>query len=230
MVDTKVEDLPAATPVAGDYLYIVDDPAGSPSGKRISLADVQTLLESSGFDADTVDGSEAAALLARANHTGSQTASTISDFDTQVRTSRLDQMAAPTSSVSANSQNITGLAAATANGHAVRYEQLVAVAINEQTGTTYELVLADAAKLIRCNNASAFTLTVPPNSSVAFPTGCVVSVSQAGAGQVTVAPGSGVTLNKPSTHQLKTATQYAQLTLVKTATDTWLVGGHMAAV
>ncbi|MBT9177372.1 MAG: hypothetical protein DDT20_01705 [Firmicutes bacterium] len=33
--------------------------------------------------------------LARANHTGTQTASTISNFDTQVRTSRVDQMAAP---------------------------------------------------------------------------------------------------------------------------------------
>ncbi len=42
--------------------------------------------------------------LARTNHTGTQTASTISDFDTQVRTSRLDQMAAPTGSVSLNSQ------------------------------------------------------------------------------------------------------------------------------
>lgn len=45
----------------------------------------------------------------RANHTGSQAASTISDFDTQVRTSRLDQMAAPTGSVSLNSQKITNL-------------------------------------------------------------------------------------------------------------------------
>ena len=35
--------------------------------------------------------------LARANHTGTQLASTISDFDTQVRTSRLDQMASATS-------------------------------------------------------------------------------------------------------------------------------------
>lgn len=52
--------------------------------------------------------------LARANHTGTQTASTISDFDTQVRTSRLDQMAAPTGSVSLNSQKITGLATPTA--------------------------------------------------------------------------------------------------------------------
>lgn len=38
----------------------------------------------SGLDADTVDGNEAAALLARANHTGTQAASTISDFDTEV--------------------------------------------------------------------------------------------------------------------------------------------------
>ncbi len=53
--------------------------------------------------------------LARANHTGTQTASTISDFDTQVRTSRLDQMAAPTSAVSVNSQKITSLATPTAD-------------------------------------------------------------------------------------------------------------------
>lgn len=38
------------------------------------------------------------------------TAAKISDFDTQVRTSRLDQMAAPTASVSLNSQKITSLA------------------------------------------------------------------------------------------------------------------------
>lgn len=48
--------------------------------------------------------------LARANHTGTQTASTISDFDTQVRTSRLDQMAAPTAAVGYNAQRITSLA------------------------------------------------------------------------------------------------------------------------
>lgn len=38
------------------------------------------------------------------------TASKVSDFDTQVRTSRLDQMTAPTSSVSLNSQKITNVA------------------------------------------------------------------------------------------------------------------------
>lgn len=43
------------------------------------------------------------------------TAAKISDFDTQVRTSRLDQMAAPTASVSLNSQKITNLATPTAD-------------------------------------------------------------------------------------------------------------------
>lgn len=56
--------------------------------------------------------------LARANHTGTQLASTVSDFDTQVILSRLDQMAAPTASVSLNSQKITNLATPTLIGDA----------------------------------------------------------------------------------------------------------------
>ena len=56
--------------------------------------------------------------LARANHTGTQLASTISDFDTQVRTNRLDQMTAPTAAVSLNSQKITNLATPTNSGDA----------------------------------------------------------------------------------------------------------------
>lgn len=53
--------------------------------------------------------------LNRANHTGTQLASTVSDFDTQVRLSRLDQMAAPTAAVGLNSQKITGLGTPTAD-------------------------------------------------------------------------------------------------------------------
>lgn len=48
--------------------------------------------------------------LDRANHTGTQLASTISDFNTAVQLNRLDQLAAPTASVSLNSQTITNLA------------------------------------------------------------------------------------------------------------------------
>jgi hypothetical protein len=49
-------------------------------------------------------------VLARANHTGTQPASTISDFDTQVRTNRLDQLSAPTTSVNLNDQRLTAVA------------------------------------------------------------------------------------------------------------------------
>ncbi|GIH95355.1 hypothetical protein Psi01_59850 [Planobispora siamensis] len=51
--------------------------------------------------------------LARANHTGSQAAATISDFDAAVRASRLDQMTAPTASVNFNGQKITSLGSPT---------------------------------------------------------------------------------------------------------------------
>ncbi len=47
--------------------------------------------------------------LARANHTGTQTSSTISDFVNTVKTVRLDEMAAPTAPVAMNAQKITGL-------------------------------------------------------------------------------------------------------------------------
>jgi hypothetical protein len=48
--------------------------------------------------------------LARANHSGTQTAATISDFDTQVRRSRLDQMTAPAAAVAMGAQRVTGVA------------------------------------------------------------------------------------------------------------------------
>jgi hypothetical protein len=48
--------------------------------------------------------------LARANHTGTQLAATISDFDIQVRTNPLNLMAVPTATVNFGGQTLTGLA------------------------------------------------------------------------------------------------------------------------
>lgn len=73
----------------------------------------------------------------RTNHTGTQLASTISNFDTQVRTSRLDQMAAPTAAVSMNSQKLTNLGAPTAGStdaaRAVDIDNAVAALTSGQT-------------------------------------------------------------------------------------------------
>lgn len=98
---------------------------------------------------------------------------------------------------------------------------------NVQTGTTYTLVLADAFKLVVMNNASANTLTVPPNSSVPFPIGTRIDLGQDGAGKTTVAPGSGVTVRTPETLSLRK--QWAKAALIKRATDTWDIEGNLEA-
>lgn len=67
-------------------------------------------------------GKTIAEVLARANHTGTQLASTVSDFDTQVRTSRLDQMATPTANVPWGEKKITSLADPTENLDAANKE------------------------------------------------------------------------------------------------------------
>lgn len=97
---------------------------------------------------------------------------------------------------------------------------------NTQTGTAYTLVLADQGKTVTCNNAAAVTLTVPPNSSVAFPTGTVVGVEQLGAGTVTITAGAGVTLRSRG-NLLALAGQYAAASLRKIGGDEWLAAGDL---
>ncbi len=101
------------------------------------------------------------------------------------------------------------------------------VVTNAQTGTSYTLAIADAGRAIEMNNASANTLTVPLNSSVAFPIGTVIDIFQTGAGQTTVAATGGVTINaRPG---LKLSGQWATATLIKRGTDTWLLTGSLSA-
>lgn len=99
--------------------------------------------------------------------------------------------------------------------------------LNDQTGTTYTLVLSDAGKLIRASNAAAITLTVPPNASVAFPTGTSIAVQQQGVGQVSIAAGAGVTINSRSSMS-KISDRYGGVSLVKTASDTWWLEGALS--
>ena len=99
---------------------------------------------------------------------------------------------------------------------------------NEQTGLSYTLVLADGGKVVEMNNLSANTLTVPPNSSVAFPVGTQILVVQVGEGQTTVAAGAGVTVNSKDGN-LKLSAQWSAATLIKRATDAWVAIGDLSA-
>jgi hypothetical protein len=99
--------------------------------------------------------------------------------------------------------------------------------INAQTGTSYTLALSDGDKLVTLDNSSAITLTVPPNSSVAFPVGDCVDIAALGTGAVTVVGGSGVTVN--GTPGLKLRARYSGATLRKLGTDTWIIFGDLSA-
>ena len=105
-----------------------------------------------------------------------------------------------------------------------------ALSVNAQT-TSYTFVLGDATNtMVTISNASANTLTIPPNSSVAFPVGTVLNFAQTGAGQTTVTQGSGVTINSIGATPTapKTRAQYSAGSALQTAANVWLVIGDIA--
>jgi hypothetical protein len=97
---------------------------------------------------------------------------------------------------------------------------------NRQTAS-YTLALTDLNKLVEINNASANTLTVPLNSSIAFAIGSKIDIVQYGAGQTTITPISGVTINS-YLGALKIAGRYGACTLVKIGTNEWYCFGNLS--
>jgi hypothetical protein len=86
-----------------------------------------------------------------------------------------------------------------------------------QTGN-YTLALIDRDQVVAMNNSAAATVTVPPNSSVAFPIGSIVYISRVNTGTVTLAAGSGVTLS--TTGELGPG---EEIVVRKRATNEWSV-------
>ena len=81
--------------------------------------------------------------------------------------------------------------------------------------------------IIEVDSASATTVTIPADSSVNFPVGSTLDIIQVGAGQVTIAGDTGVTVN--GTPGTKLRTQWSSVTLLKRAANSWLVFGDTAA-
>jgi hypothetical protein len=92
-------------------------------------------------------------------------------------------------------------------------------------GTSYTLLASDAGKLLIFTNASAITVTVPPN---VLTQGDVVCIRQGAAGQVTLSPGAGVTFAS-SDSLLATRTQSAQIALIADGSNAFGVIGERNA-
>ena len=95
--------------------------------------------------------------------------------------------------------------------------------LNVQTSTSYTLVLGDAGQLVNINNAVGTTLTVPPESVVAFSTGQRIDIGQYGLGYVLITGGSGVVLRTTDFPLLNT--QYSIGTLIKIGSNEWTWSG-----
>lgn len=110
---------------------------------------------------------------------------------------------------------------------------IINLSINAQTGTTYTPVLSDNGKLVTLNNASAITVSIPTNASVAYAVGAQINFAWiTGAGQPTITaatPGTTTILSTGSTTtspKLRVANSVCSC--VKIATDTWLVTGDIS--
>lgn len=84
----------------------------------------------------------------------------------------------------------------------------------------------DAGANVVMNLAGANTVTVPPNSDVAFPIGTEILITQEGAGKTTLVQGAGVTIN--SEDSLKSiGARYTAAALVKKDTNVWYLFGNL---
>jgi hypothetical protein len=94
--------------------------------------------------------------------------------------------------------------------------------------TSYSLAVSDVNSLIAFTSASAITVTVPAWSSLsaAWDLGNSIDLLQKSTGQITIAPGVGVSVR--TTGIAKTRDQYSAVTLVYIDTNEWLLQGDTA--
>lgn len=95
--------------------------------------------------------------------------------------------------------------------------------LNETTEKTadYTLVLGDAGKIVQMNKTTSGSVTVPLNSSVAYPAGTVVGVYNKSAASVSIVGASGVTIRNNDT----AIGQYGEVSLRYRGSNEWVVAG-----
>ena len=103
-------------------------------------------------------------------------------------------------------------------------------ATNSSSITAYSLVSSDSGKFVEMTSSAANTITVPAASAVAWAIGTRIDIIQYGAGQTTIAPAVGVTINYYSPSSAATRTikaRYGAATLIYRASNEWLLIGNL---
>lgn len=84
---------------------------------------------------------------------------------------------------------------------------------------------SDAGYLIQMNSLSSNSVTVPPDSSVAFESGTKIEIMQINSGETQIIAGSGVSLNYSI--GTKISGQWGLATLIKRSADSWILSGNL---
>ena len=216
--DTTNEEIVFITATSGDTFTIVRARAGTSGVQHSAGATVQHVLTSDDLNAFKLAISPVASMGFAGSTSGSTTvqATAVAGTTTLTLPAATDTLVGRATTDTLTNKTLTSPTINDAKQN---------LTLNAQTGTTYTFVLADNGKLVTLDNASAITVTVPANSSVAYATGAIINLQQIGAGQVTVVAAAGVTINGTGT---KTRAQWSAASLLKTATDTWTLIGDIA--
>lgn len=247
--DTQNEEIVFITAVSSDTFTIVRGRAGTSAISHSGGATVKHVLTSDDLDAFnsavspvssiTFSGSSSGTMTLQSAAIASGTVTLPAGTATLVSTSATQTLTNKDLTSSTNtfpSTLVTTTATQTLTNKTIDYNSntisnlpitTLDLTINTQTGTTYTLVAGDKNKLVTLNNAASIALTVPTNANVAYAIGSQINIQQIGAGQVTVAGDTGVTVN--ATPGLKLRAQWSAATLIKTATDTWTMVGDLSA-
>lgn len=92
--------------------------------------------------------------------------------------------------------------------------------------SSYTLTALDGQTVVTINSTTSQIVTVPDNSSVAFSIGTQINVTQLGIGSVNISP-AGSAIIRSSGNRYTLSQQYATATLIKIASNTWLLAGDL---